>query len=111
MRRAAAQLTSLASLVFLPSLLAAKVEPMQEYKCGLQDSAVLRLPRASQIANPRSAAPPVQLFPTNAEPNAFAKEFYGMPAEDSEAPVPAELAPITEFSPNSTFPEFFSQPE
>ena len=79
MRRAAVvHLTSLALLVFLPSLVVAKAEPTQMYKRGLQVEVMkLSLPRASGLAIPRSATLPVpSLLPTTIQ-HSFANEFYG----------------------------------
>ena len=111
MRRAAAHLASLALLVFLPSLLVAKAEPTQTYNRGVQSLAVLTtLPRAYQIAPPRSATQPVQLSPVIADPNAFIKEFYGTTPEPQSASSAAS-APITEFTPVSVIPAIVSQPQ
>ena len=114
MRRAAAHLASLALLVFLPSLLVAKAEPMQTHHSGMQSLAVpSTLPRGHQIAPPRSATQPVQLSPVIADPNAFAKEFY--PATrvtpELQSASPAASAPTTLFTPVFVIHAIVSQPK
>jgi hypothetical protein len=95
MRRAAAiHLTSLALLVFLPSLIVAKAEPTQLYKRGLQVEVLdPSLPRTSGLAIPRSATLPVPSFLPTTIQHSFANEFYGNGFKSEESAVEAQPLP------------------
>lgn len=94
-RRAAVRLTSLALLVFLPSLVVAKAESKQICKRGLQIEVLkATLPRASVFANPRGAARPVQHSLPAPIQHSFVNEFYGSDLA-RELPAAKESTPIS----------------